>query len=193
MTELLSIKDISQEIGIPQSTLRYYRDLFMDYLPSSGEGKKKRFYPEAVEVFQAIAKGMHQNKNADDIARDLNRRFARFIEVDSESQDGSATASQEGELAQSQALSPVAPVEGSTIMAVIASQNQALQQIAATISIVNGQQEELHDLRQEVSKLEERMETELTEHFQLVDARLQQLVEEKEPSKPKSFWQRLFS
>lgn len=193
MTELLSIKDISQEIGIPQSTLRYYRDLFMDYLPATGEGKKKRFYPEAVEVFQAIAKGMHQNKNADDIAHDLNRRFARFIEVDSESQDGSATVSQEGELAQSQALSPIAQVEGSTIMAVIASQNQALQQIAATISIVNGQQEELHDLRQEVSKFEERMEAELTEHFQLVDARLQQLAEEKEPSKPKSFWQRLFS
>ncbi len=193
MTELLSIKDISQEIGIPQSTLRYYRDLFMDYLPATGEGKKKRFYPEAVEVFQAIAKGMHQNKNADDIARDLNRRFARFIEVDTESQDGSATAPQEEELAPSQALSPIAQVEGSTIMAVIASQNQALQQIAATISIVNGQQEELHDLRQEVSKLEERMEAELTEHFQLVDARLQQLAEEKEPTKQKSFWQRLFS
>ena len=78
-------------------------------------------------------------------------------------------------------------------MAVIASQNQALQQIAATINIVNGQQEELQNLKQEVSRLEERLETEMTDHFQLVDARLRDIMETKESSKPKSFWQRLFS
>jgi transposase-like protein len=196
MADLLSIKDISQELGIPQSTLRYYRDLFIEYLPATGEGKKKRFYPEAVEVFQAIAKGMHQNKNSDDIVNDLNKRFTRFIEIDEtddESQESSATYSQRGEISQSQALSPVEQLDGSAIMAVIASQNQALQQIAATINVVNEQQEELYNLKQEVSKLEERLETELTDHFQLVDNRLRQVMEEKENSKPKSFWQRLFA
>ena len=193
MTELLSIKDISQEIGIPQSTLRYYRDLFMDFLPATGEGKKKRFYPEAVTVFQAIAKGMHQNKNADDIAKDLNNRFARFIDVSTEPQNSSATYPQDEENSQSQALSPLAQLDGPAIMAVIASQNQALQQIAATINIVNGQQEELQNLKQEVSRLEDRLETEMTDHFQLVDARLRDIMEAKESSKPKSFWRRLFS
>ncbi|MDF2875865.1 MAG: hypothetical protein K0R22_2548 [Sporomusa sp.] len=193
MTELLSIKDISQELGIPQSTLRYYRDLFLDYLPAMGEGKKKRFYPEAVEVFQAIAKCMHQNKSSDDIANELDSRFTRFIEIDTEPQESSATYSHNDETGQSQALSTINQFDGSTIMAVIASQNQALQQIAATISMVNGQQEELHNLKQEVSKLEERIETELTDHFQLIDARLRQIREEKEIDKPKSFWQRLFS
>lgn len=192
MTELLSIKDISQELGIPQSTLRYYRDLFIEYLPATGEGKKKRFYPEAVEVFQAIAKGMHQNKSSDDIVNDLNKRFTRFIEID-ETQDGSATYSQKDENGQSRALSPVEQLDGSAIMAVIASQNQALQQIAATINVVNEQQEELYNLKQEVVKLEERLETELTDHFQLVDTRLRQVMEERENSKPKSFWQRLFA
>lgn len=193
MTELLSIKDISQEIGIPQSTLRYYRDLFLDFLPATGEGKKKRFYPEAVAVFQAIAKGMHQNKNADDIAKDLNNRFARFIDVNTEPQNSSATYPQDEENSPSQALSPLAQLDGPAIMAVIASQNQALQQIAATINIVNGQQEELQNLKQEVARLEERLETEMTDHFQLVDARLREVMETKESSKPKSFWQRLFS
>lgn len=191
MTELLSIKDISQELGIPQSTLRYYRDLFMDYLPATGEGKKKRFYPEAIEVFQVIAKSMHMNKNADDINHDLSRRFTRFIEVNSESQESDATYSQQEEINQEQALSTVNQFDGPAIMTVIAAQNQALQQIAATINIVNEHQEELHSLKQEVSKLEERLETELTSHFQLVDARLRQAIEEKENSKPKSFWQRL--
>lgn len=191
MTELLSIKDISQELGIPQSTLRYYRDLFMEYLPASGEGKKKRFYPEAVDVFAAIAKGMHQNKNVEQIGNDLGNRFARFIEIPQETQESSATESQEEEFEEKQALATVSQVDGSAIMAVIASQNQALQQIAATISIVNEQQEELHNLKHEVFKLEERIETELTDHFQLVDARLRQVMEESH--KPKtSFWQRLF-
>lgn len=193
MTELLSIKDISQELGIPQSTLRYYRDLFLDYLPAMGEGKKKRFYPEAVEVFQTIAKCMHQNKNADDIANELDSRFTRFIEIEPEPQESSATHSQADENGQSQALATVHQFDGSTIMAVIASQNQALQQIAATISMVNGQQEELQHLKQEVSKLEERLETELTEHFQLMDIRLRQITEAKENNKPRSFWQRLFN
>ncbi|QDR81002.1 MerR family transcriptional regulator [Sporomusa termitida] len=193
MTELLSIKDISQELGIPQSTLRYYRDLFLDYLPAMGEGKKKRFYPEAVEVFQTIAKCMHQNKNADDIANELDSRFTRFIEIDPEPQENSATYSHNDETVQSQALSTIDQFDGSAIMAVIASQNQALQQIAATISMVNGQQEELQHLKQEVTKLEERLETELTDHFQLIDIRLRQITEEKESNKPKSFWQRLFN
>ena len=196
MTELLSIKEISQELGIPQSTLRYYRDLFMDYLPAAGEGKKKRFYPEAVEVFQAIAKGMHKNKNADDIANDLNQRFTRFIDVnesDEETQESSATYSQRDEISQSQALSPLTQLDGSAIMAVVASQNQALQQIAATISVVNEQQEELHNLKQVVTKLEERLETELTGHFQLVDTQLRQVMEQRETRKPRSFWQRLFA
>lgn len=196
MTRLLSIKDISQELGIPQSTLRYYRDLFMDYLPAVGEGKKKRFYPEAVEVFQAIAKGMHKNKSAEDIANDLNQRFTRFIDVeesDEKAQDSSATNSQRDENSQSQALSPLTQLDGSAIMAIVTSQNQALQQIAATISVVNEQQEELHTLKHEVAKLEERLETELTDHFQLVDTRLRQAIEEREANKPKSFWQRLFA
>lgn len=196
MTELLSIKEISQELGIPQSTLRYYRDLFMDYLPAVGEGKKKRFYPEAVEVFQAIAQGMHKNKSNEDITSDLNQRFTRFIDVnegDDQAQDSSATYSQKAEISQVQALSPLTQLDGSAIMAVVASQNQALQQIAATISIVNEQQGELHNLKQEVTKLEERLETELTDHFQLVDTQLRQVIEQRETKKNKSFWQRLFA
>lgn len=192
MTELLSIKDISQELGIPQSTLRYYRDIFMDYLPAMGEGKRKRFYPEAVEVFQVIAKCMHQNKSADDITNELNNRFSRFIEVDSETQESSATYPQDNESSHTQELSVISPIDISSIMAVISSQNQALQQIAATINMVNGQQEELTSLKEEVARLEERLEKELTDHFQLLDARLQQISEEKGNSKPKSFWQRLF-
>lgn len=196
MTDLLSIKDISQELGIPQSTLRYYRDLFLDYLPATGEGKKKRFYPEAIKVFEAISKSMHKNKSFEDITNDLNQRFTRFIEIDEtneEAQESSATQSQQQEISQIQALTPLTQLDGSAIMAVVASQNQALQQIAATISVVNEQQEELQNLKSEVTKLEERLENELTDHFQLVDCRLRQIMEEKETSKPKSFWQRLFA
>lgn len=196
MTKLLSIKEISQELGIPQSTLRYYRDSFLAYLPAAGEGKKKRFYPEAIEVFQAIATGMHHNKSADDIMDDLNRRFTRYIDVNEaneQPQNSSATYPQASSSDQSQALSPVSPFDNTSLLAVVASQNQALQQIAATISVVNEQQEALHDLRQEVAKLEERLKTELADRLQLVDASLRQFVEQHELAKPKSFWQRLFA
>ncbi|BBB89710.1 MAG TPA: MerR family transcriptional regulator [Methylomusa anaerophila] len=194
MVDLLSIKEISQKLGIPQSTLRYYRDIFMDYLPSSGEGKKKRFFPEAIDVFAAIAKGMQQNKNAEEIAAELDTKFARFIEVNSntdaeQTQDDGATYPQNDEMNEPHALASILPQDNATILAVVAKQNQAMQQIAATVSMINAQQEELHTLKDEISKWEERFENQLTEHYQLVDNRLRQIMEAKRSG---SIWQRWF-
>ena len=50
MESLLTIKEIAERLRVPESNLRYYRDKIGDFLPSVGRGRKRRYYPEAVEI-----------------------------------------------------------------------------------------------------------------------------------------------
>lgn len=52
MQELLTLKEIAQELDIPESNLRYYRNRISEFLPSVGRGRRRRYLPEAKDVFQ---------------------------------------------------------------------------------------------------------------------------------------------
>lgn len=52
MEELLTLKEIAKSLGVPESNLRYYRNRIGDFLPSMGKGRRRRYFPEAVEIFQ---------------------------------------------------------------------------------------------------------------------------------------------
>lgn len=51
-SDLLSLVDIEHATGISYVTLCRYAQQYADELPSEGAGRKKRYYPEAVEVFR---------------------------------------------------------------------------------------------------------------------------------------------
>jgi len=53
--ELLTIADIAKRLELPESTVRYYRDRFAPYVPSVGEGRGRRYRPEALAVLRFIA------------------------------------------------------------------------------------------------------------------------------------------
>jgi DNA-binding transcriptional MerR regulator len=55
MAAQLSIREISRRTGVPESTLRYYRSLFPQYIPTVGSGRNRRHPEHAVSVFQRIA------------------------------------------------------------------------------------------------------------------------------------------
>ncbi len=75
--ELLTIKEIAGRLNQPESNIRYYRDKFEKYLPSVGEGRKKRFKPEAMEIFETIVNGQSKNLSAQDIEKELAGNFAQ--------------------------------------------------------------------------------------------------------------------
>lgn len=50
--KLLTIAQIAKELRMPESTARYYRDKFIEYIPYVGEGRSKRYRPETVEVLR---------------------------------------------------------------------------------------------------------------------------------------------
>ncbi len=61
---LLTIAELARILDLPESTTRYYCNRFADHLPSVGEGRRRRFKPEALEVLRTIAGTMRRDKNA---------------------------------------------------------------------------------------------------------------------------------
>lgn len=80
MQDLFSLLSIAKKLNIPESTLRYYTRKFNEYLPSVGDGRQKRYRPEAVEILQIIADMFKENRSVTDIANYLSLKYPRNIE-----------------------------------------------------------------------------------------------------------------
>lgn len=61
---LLTIAELARSLDLPESTTRYYCNRFAAHLPSVGEGRRRRYKPEALEKLQTIAQTMRRDKNA---------------------------------------------------------------------------------------------------------------------------------
>ncbi len=69
-----SIADLSRILELPESTARYYCKRFTAHLPAEGEGRKKRYAPECVDILRAIIEEMKRSKNAFAVDLALNRK-----------------------------------------------------------------------------------------------------------------------
>lgn len=78
--ELLTIKDIARRLDIAESTIKYYRDKFPEYMPAVKVGRYPKYRPEALEIFQVIAEGYRNNLQQQDIAEKLRAEFAINVE-----------------------------------------------------------------------------------------------------------------
>lgn len=137
------MSQIAKQLNLAESTARFYRDRFEDYIPSVGEGRKKRYRSETIEVLRFIAEGFKRNLTAMDIQEGLSHMVARNIEIETETAiTPTATQQQpENELKQ------------------YASQLQiAFEQMSATMKIVADQKEEIAELRKHISNIESKLE-----------------------------------
>jgi DNA-binding transcriptional MerR regulator len=53
---LLTLRQLADELKLPESTVRYYRDAFLDHIPSVGTGRRRRYPAAAVAVLRSIAR-----------------------------------------------------------------------------------------------------------------------------------------
>ncbi|WP_027370314.1 MerR family transcriptional regulator [Desulfovermiculus halophilus] len=86
MASLLTIKEIAKQLQVPESNIRYYRDRFEEYIPSIGQGRRRRYKKEAVDVFGHIVQGYKDEKNTEQIAAELAEMFPRTVSVSSDLQ-----------------------------------------------------------------------------------------------------------
>jgi Putative ATPase subunit of terminase (gpP-like). len=79
---LLSVAEIARKLGVPESTVHYWKNRFAQHLPSSGSGRQKRFRPEAVEVFRVVAEMFSLGHSAQDVMETLGKNFPLTASMD---------------------------------------------------------------------------------------------------------------
>lgn len=79
---LLSVAEIARRLGVPESTVHYWKNRFAQHLPSTGSGRQKRFRPEAVEVFRVIAEMFSLGHSTQDVMEALGKRFPLTASLD---------------------------------------------------------------------------------------------------------------
>jgi DNA-binding transcriptional MerR regulator len=63
--------ELARELGLPESTTRYYRDVFAPFVPSVGKGRRRRYPEEAVTVLRFVAEAFTDGRTRDEIAQML--------------------------------------------------------------------------------------------------------------------------
>ncbi len=79
---LLSVAEIARRLGVPESTVHYWKNRFAQHLPSQGSGRQKRFRAEAVDVFRVIAEMFSLGHSTQDVMETLGKRFPHTAILD---------------------------------------------------------------------------------------------------------------
>lgn len=116
---LLTIAELARNLGLPESTTRYYCNRFAAHLPSVGEGRRRRYKPEAFEKLKTIAHAMRRDKNA--YAVDLALRTE---------QDGVPSP-----IAAPQSFMQTQTPFAEQMLSFMESQTKALQEIAGAVNV----------------------------------------------------------
>ncbi|MDR2573353.1 MAG: MerR family transcriptional regulator [Desulfovibrio sp.] len=74
---LLSIADISRHFSLPESTTRYYCKRFAQFIPCVGDGRRRRYRRETLDVISAILEQMQKSRTAIAVEDALETRFPR--------------------------------------------------------------------------------------------------------------------
>ncbi|MCR5813766.1 MAG: MerR family transcriptional regulator [Desulfovibrio sp.] len=75
--QLFSIADIARHFSLPESTCRYYCKRFAEYIPSVGEGRRRRYRKTTIDVISAILEEMKKSRTANAVEDALAIRFPR--------------------------------------------------------------------------------------------------------------------
>lgn len=123
---LLSIADISRHFSLPESTTRYYLKRFASYIPSVGEGRRRRFRPETLDIITAILEEMKQSRTAQAVEEALAVRFPR----------NAVAVMRNQEITQGNDSSAVSSMIPQVLISMLERQTQALELIAQTFPLL---------------------------------------------------------
>ena len=155
--QLYSIADIARHFSLSESTCRYYCKRFSAYIPSVGEGRRRRYRKTTIEVISAILDEMKKSRTANAVEDALAIRFPR----------NTLKLAEESKLEESTDTPPVTPEQLFPPIALtfMERQTQALEGIAKMLNMLTshlcshhalpeiGQSEAIADLKKEVSRL----------------------------------------
>jgi len=82
------IKDLAKILKIPESTARYFRDRHIEYMSSTGSGRKRRYDDDTLKALRLIC----DSENAEEAQDKLSRVFTRVIEVKDQNSNSNSRA-----------------------------------------------------------------------------------------------------
>ena len=147
--ELYTIKDLARKLDVGESTVRFWRDRFSEFIPSVTQGKRKLYREEALEALRFIQQETNRSKSAEQIRDELSRQ--QPIDVEPEKSQRSAAAPQQWRSEEGgQEIAPQV-LEGmlERVRDILQEQNRRMESIEA----------ENRELRDRLARLEEREQT----------------------------------
>ncbi|MFV0421676.1 MerR family transcriptional regulator [Oleidesulfovibrio sp.] len=73
--ELLSLREIGRRLDVPPSSIVYYKDRFVRFIPTAGgKGRRLKYPPEAVTLFKEIREMFERNLSAEEIESHLSEK-----------------------------------------------------------------------------------------------------------------------
>jgi DNA-binding transcriptional MerR regulator len=84
MSKHYSIADIARELSLPESTVRYYRDRFKNYVPAVKKGGRKVYDDRALEALRMAAEGLRKGETAAAVEDQLSYYFSQTLDIEEE-------------------------------------------------------------------------------------------------------------
>ena len=142
---LYSIKDLARELNVGESTVRFWRDRFSEFVPSVGKGKQRKYRSDALEALRFIQQETNRSKSAEQIREELS--WQQPIEAEAQESQRSAAAAQQWR-SEDQNPVPVQELMGQVselVRGVLEEQNRRMESLEA----------ENRELRERLTRLEE--------------------------------------
>jgi DNA-binding transcriptional MerR regulator len=137
--QYLSLREVGRRLGIPPSTVVYYKDKYAKFLPSSsGEGRRQKYSVEAVEIIRRIREMYGLNWSTEQIENELSLKFGALVETINNDQ---------------QLINEAGLESSSDMQTVIKGLSSVLGKVSDLLSNQALFQTELRDLREEISTL----------------------------------------
>ena len=141
---LLTIADIARHFSLPESTARYYCKRFAAYMPVCGEGRRKRYRKEGLDVIRAVLEAMRGMRSAAAVEAMLAEHFpCNALSLMSPLADASLP----------DANLPV-PSQGVPLH-LIEQQSRALEGIASALALLVRRQDDLEALAEQARAAQE--------------------------------------
>ena len=137
--QYLSLREVGRRLGIPPSTVVYYKDKYSKFLPSTGSvGRRQKYSIEVVEIFRRIREMYGMNWTTEQIENELSLKFGALVETINTDQ---------------QLINEAGLESSSDMQTVIKGLSSVLGKVSDLLSNQALFQTELRDLREELSTL----------------------------------------
>lgn len=170
----LTITEIAQELGIPETTARRYARILADYIRSKTIGRTTRYPGETVQLFAQIAELFRQGYTSHDVREWLQREAPKTIVVDEEADNDDHHHSPP-------------PVEAVAML--VEAQNKLINELKDEVAQLR---KELEAARQEIAATKQEIAATVVRGVEEVKETLSRVEKRKQEEQAKPWWRRIF-